>query len=69
MAGELLGAPAQEMADGLAAAAVEFQAGHTRDDIAVVVAFLDEVGNCPPPESEDDDLDGEFVENENGKET
>jgi hypothetical protein len=34
-----------------------------------VVAFLDEVGNCPPPESEDDDLDGEFVENENGKET
>ena len=43
--------------------------GGKSDDIAVVVAFLDEVGNCPPPESEDDDLDGEFVENENGKET
>ena len=29
--------PAQAMADGVAAAAVDFQDGHTRDDIAVVV--------------------------------
>ena len=34
---ELVGASAQEVADGVAGTAVDFQAGEPRDDIAVVV--------------------------------